>query len=62
MDEEVHIEVSDVGIADDEGELGEKHDNVGDDKGVGVDDIVDDKGIVRKNTNKSVSTGRERYV
>ena len=48
MDEEVHIEVSDVGIADDEGELGEKHDNVGDDKGVGVgvDDIVDDKGII----------------
>ena len=46
MDEEVHIEVSDVGTADDEGKLGEKHDNVGDGKGVGVDDIVDDKGIV----------------
>ena len=36
----------DVGMADDEGTTGEKHDNVGDNEEVGVDDIVEDKGII----------------
>ena len=39
------VDVS-VGMADDEGTTGEKHDNVGDNEEVGVDDIVEDKGII----------------